>query len=214
MDGIIPRLDTQHPHPSLNPLVTSDVFASHVKAFNLDLEGFKSKLRCDSRNFLRFASHNARSLSSSHSFYVDLLSSTKITAFSVSETWLKSSIPSKQVELAGYTFFRHDRTYKGKKHGGGVGIYVKKGVKSKIILASDKGCEYEYLILELALNGVKIAFGIVYRPPWSSVPRFVDSFDQILTELSSDYARIVISGDYNIDINNFSNASASFLKLI
>ena len=193
---------------------STDLLASHVKTFNLDLDGFKSKLQSNSRNFLRFASHNARSLSSSHSFYVDLLTSIKLTAFSVSETWLKSSIPSKQVELPGFSFFRHDRTYRGKKHGGGVGIYVQKGVKSKILLASEKGCEFEYLFLELAFNGVKVVFGVVYRPPWSSVPVFVESFDRILTELSSSYARVIISGDFNIDLNIMSPMSSSLLSSI
>ena len=90
---------------------------------------------------------------------------------------------------------------------------LKKELNPKSYLRLIKG-EYEYLFLELTFNGIKIAFGVVYRPPWSSVPGFVDNFDQILTELSSSYARIVISGDYNIDINSFSSASTNFLTTI
>ena len=214
MDCFTPSVDSVQSHSSTSPTVSSNLPARTIKSFNLDLDGFKDKLRNDSRNFIRFASHNARSLPSSHSFYVDLFSSAKITAFSVTETWLKPTIPSKQVEIAGFRLFRNDRVGGKKKHGGGVGIYVKTGIKAKVILSSTKGSDFEYLFLELTFSGVNLIFGVVYRPPWSSFHDFTESFGQILTDLSSSYSRIIISGDFNVNINDVSSSSSALLSLI
>ena len=192
----------------------SNLTASNVKTSSLNLTGLEIKLRKKSRNYLSFASHNARSLPSSHSFYVSLFNSSKLTAFSVSETWLKSTIPSKQVELPGFKLFRNDRKCGKKKRGGGVGIYVSAKVRAKTVLMSDEVSDIEYLFLEFMFNGDKITFGVIYRPPWTSTKSFVDAFDSILTELGSKYSKIIVTGDFNIDLNIDTPASLSFLTAI
>ena len=188
--------------------------ASHVKTNSLNLEEFENILHKKSRNYLSFASHNARSLPSSHSFYVSLLNSSQLTAFSVTETWLKPTIPSKQVEIAGFKLYRNDRKCEKKKRGGGVGIYVRSKVRAKTVLLSSDKSDVEYLFLEFLFNGVDIIFGVVYRPPWTSTNSFIVTFDSIVNELSSKYSRIIITGDFNIDINIDSSATLSFLSAI
>ena len=190
------------------------LLAHHVETLSLDLEEFQTKLQKQSRNYLSFASHNARSLPSSHSLYVSLLHLSQLTAFSVTETWLKSTTPSKQVELAGYKLFRNDRKCGKKKRGGGVGIYVRSKVRTKTVLMSNEKNDIEFLFLELMFNGGGVIFGVIYRPPWSSITSFIETFDSILDELASKYSRVIITGDFNIDVNIDSSATSSFLTAI
>jgi hypothetical protein len=56
----------------------------------------------------------------------------------VNETFLRDSDSSRAVSIKGYKFIRNDRTVRGRTDvaGGGVGIYVRKGIKSKEIVGS------------------------------------------------------------------------------
>ena len=79
---------------------------------------------------------------------------------------------------------------------------------------SSEVSDIEYIFLEFMFNGDRIAFGVIYRPPWTTTKSFIDAFDSILTELCSKYSKIILTGDFNIDVNNETPAALSFLTAI
>ncbi|CAH1999467.1 unnamed protein product [Acanthoscelides obtectus] len=67
-----------------------------------------------------FGHLNVRSILSSFSDFVDILTEQEYDFFAVTETWLTSSIPTGVVKVPEYNFYRCDRGRRG-----GIGIYIK-----------------------------------------------------------------------------------------
>ena len=124
-------------------------------------------------------------------------------AIAVSETWLNPSIHSSEVEIPGYTLYRNDRVG---KRGGGVGIYIRSDLQSKIISNSNPNyCRKpEYLLAEIVLEKKKILLGVVYRPP--KIGRLND-IDEVIASTRHKYDHIIITGDFNANLNANNNDS-------
>ena len=60
----------------------------------------------------------------------ELISDNKVDVLAISETWLNSSISNAEVEIQGYKIHRLDRK---RKRGGGVCIYIRNNLKSKVL---------------------------------------------------------------------------------
>ena len=127
----------------------------------------------------------------------------------ISESFLKPSISSNFVALPGYNLFRNDRLNKAC---GGVAIYVKDGIKTKVLITSKQ--EYcsrpEFMLLELSLSSTdKLLVGICYRPP--KIGHFTD-FENALLSLMPCYNRILVMGDMNTDLN-MTNRNFDYFQL-
>lgn len=80
--------------------------------------------------------------------------------FGVNKTWLDESVTSAELTMDGYDIVRKDRN----RHGGGVCVYVyvRQAITYNILFAKkDNPVENVWL----NLNGAKLCFGCVYRPP-------------------------------------------------
>ena len=117
----------------------------------------------------------------------------------LSETWLKASLPSKHYDLPNYNLFRHDRIG---KIGGGVAMYVRDDIDSKVILKSSEPSGIEFMFMELTVAHKKCVVGVVYWPP-----KVGNIFELVepLAFLSSRYEHIVIMGDFNINLFNIND---------
>lgn len=87
-----------------------------------------------------------------------MVSDNRCDVLCISETWLNEDISDQNISLNGYTFLRNDRVG---ARGGGVGIYYKSYLKSKIVLKSF-GSSVEYLFIELNDLSQKCLVGCVY----------------------------------------------------
>lgn len=140
-----------------------------------------------------------------------IFNDTPLNILAVSETWLNCSIPDELINLSGFSVFRNDRARKDKKTGGGVAIFVKKGLRAKIIAKSRKNSVTEFLFIEVQNNEQhKISFGVVYNPPTKN--KF-EMLEKTLTTLSQTYSDITVLGDFNLNPNNLDPSSTSLKSI-
>jgi exonuclease III len=132
-----------------------------------------------------------------------------VDVIGVNETFLVEAIHSDAVEIQGYVFLRNDRTVLGRPNtqGGGVGIYLKSGLKYRI-LAKSKEIGLEFIFVEIIVNSKKLLIASIYRPPSSSIvyqnlasgDYGLQSLEDILSELLPLYNEIFLFGDFNINL--------------
>lgn len=114
----------------------------------------------------------------------------KLDIIVVSETWFKSYRSNASVKIDNYEIIRNDRYA---KRGGGVAIYLRKGLNYKVV-ASSQGISSEYLFIEIIFPDSKILLGAYYKAP--NVDE-VDVFESVVSELATSYDDVIILGDFN-----------------
>lgn len=136
---------------------------------------------------------NAQSLHCKIDEFRYVFENSNIDVICVSETWFRYNTTDNVYELQGYRLFRADRI----KHAGGVAIYVKNGIKCKVIKKSECGDETEHIFLEISNGLEKILLGNIYRPNrYINIAPLISS----LSTLTLNYSNILISGDFNSNI--------------
>ncbi|XP_058816415.1 uncharacterized protein LOC131679696 [Topomyia yanbarensis] len=114
-----------------------------------------------------------------------------------------------QTDLPGYNFVRHSLPSKrgrGAKTCGGVGLYIRKGIKVTTILKSafDPNLpianRVEYLAVRAKLNDLSICIVVLYNPTASN-QQFAQCYERLLLDLQ-DFTpdRLFIVGDFNINV--------------
>jgi hypothetical protein len=132
-----------------------------------------------------------------------------VDVIGVNETFLNDAISSDAVEIQGYVLLRNDRTVFGRPQtqGGGVGIYLKSGIKYRV-LAKSKEIGIEFLFAEIIINTRKILIASIYRPPNSSIvyqllspcDYGLQSLEDAFSELIPIYNEVFLFGDFNINL--------------
>lgn len=116
----------------------------------------------------------------------------------ISETWLKSNISSKAVELPGFRLFRSDRK---RKRGGGVAIYVSLKLNARVVASSasfsPEQFKTNYLFIEVVFPSTSVLFGVIYKPPATNdlVP-----ISNMLHDIVPEYDDVIIMGDFNENV--------------
>lgn len=149
------------------------------------------------RNYIKIAFHNVRSIVKNIDYYRTFFQNSKLAVLGIVESWLKSSITNKFVELDGYKIVRSDRLLDNKKRGGGVAFYLNSKAKYKVLAKSDAGDEIDYLFVKLVHS--KLVCGIVYRPPDVRVSK-LNSIFELALEISATESHFVLMGDFNINL--------------
>jgi hypothetical protein len=113
------------------------------------------------------------------------------------------------VSIKGYKFIRNDRSVRGRTGvaGGGVGLYVRKGISFKEVAKSSEA-GIEYLFVEMRLSDRMILVGSIYRPPNSSTVYLaqgsgdfgLNELEEICSDLLPRYNDVILLGDFNIDL--------------
>ena len=87
---------------------------------------------------------------------------------------------------------------------GGLITFIKTNFKVNKLDIFDNSDFFEAQFFELEINdNEKIAIGNVWRSPYdysSSVKNFIDEFKPLLNLLNDKYSKIIISGDFNINL--------------
>ena len=124
-----------------------------------------------------------------------IVQNTAVHAIAVSETWFSEKTNNNLVAINDFSLFRHDRL---NKRGGGVAIYLRNGIKARIIGKSNANAKVEFLFLEIDnRSGTKLCFGVVYNPPANPLST---PLKNILSSVASEYANVIVVGDFNLNL--------------
>jgi Reverse transcriptase (RNA-dependent DNA polymerase) len=136
----------------------------------------------------------------------ELFVNVDLQLIAVSETWFKTKHTNRHVELSGYRVIRADRG--GGRRGGGVALYLREGLRYKVIARSTSSSVVDYLFIELRLP-YPLLVCVVYNPP------NINGFSIYGTELEhliSQYTDILLLGDFNHDVMRSENRVTKFLE--
>ncbi|KXJ76100.1 hypothetical protein RP20_CCG010352 [Aedes albopictus] len=138
-----------------------------------------------------------------------LLDNSQYHFFAVTETKLKSSAPVGPVRIPAYNFIKHSLPAgrgRGTKSCGGVGIYVKKGLKATPVIRSTHdvslpiAARVEYLVIQVKVNDLNLGVCVLYNPSCSN-QHFSQCYEKVLIEmLDFGFDRMYVVGDFNINV--------------
>lgn len=149
---------------------------------------------CNASNGLNVCHLNVGSIRSKYTVLLQMLNSSKLDIIMISESWLSEGITSQLVCFNGFKIFRNDRCSRG----GGVCIYVREHIPTKVIYSSTK--LLEFLCVEIN-NGVeKCLLVVVYCPPCLFKEENLNEIEETLFRLNSKYSDVLIAGDFNVNL--------------
>ncbi|XP_075149680.1 uncharacterized protein LOC142223709 [Haematobia irritans] len=150
---------------------------------------------------------NAQSLNNKFDEFKYIFISSGVDLICVSETWFHSNLQDGIYNLPGYKLFRADR----ETFAGGSCIYVRNGLKCRVIKKSAVGDAMEYIFLEMYMSGKhKVLIGNVYRPN-NRIP--ITEVVSVVNDISVPFSDIIISGDFNCNLFNDNTLSEAFQVL-
>ena len=161
------------------------------------------------RDFLLVGHLNARSVCK-HFYEIErILRECKFDVVGVSETFLKIHSPKNLCTIAGFKFFRNDRSNAA---GGGVGIFIREELNPKLINLPQKLAQPEMIFVEVQTKSAKVAVGTIYKPP--KIPYGVFAkIQENLAYISTKYCHTIISGDFNTNLLEADSLPAKFFQL-
>lgn len=151
---------------------------------------------CSFYNGLNICHINAGSLRSKYTILRQMFSNSRMDVVMVSESWLNSNVTTNLVAIPGFNLLRNDRK---DRMGGGVCMYVKENICSKTIYSSSLS-PIEFLCVEAKNESEKYLLVTVYSPPCKFKEENIKELEDTLIRLSTVFSRILIGGDFNVNI--------------
>jgi Reverse transcriptase (RNA-dependent DNA polymerase) len=136
----------------------------------------------------------------------ELFNGVNLQMIAVSETWYKTRHTNRQVNINGFRVVRADRG--GGRRGGGVALYLKDGMRYKVVARSTPTSVVDYLFIELRLP-YPLLVCVIYNPP------NINGFSVYGTELEpliSQYSDVLVLGDFNHDVLKSESRIRTFLE--
>nr|CAH7767511.1 unnamed protein product [Callosobruchus chinensis] len=114
------------------------------------------------------------------------------------------------VKVNGYRIVRKDRQGRG----GGVAMYVKENIRYEIFNAET--LTFKILALSFKLNGLKFMAAVIYKPPgFGNMDSFFSEFDETVAMMHLKCDRLILTGDFNINMLKIDNTHVtSFLNIL
>ena len=114
----------------------------------------------------------------------------------ITETKLDETYPISQFHIDGYSMpYRLDRN----RNGGGVIIYVREDIPSKILRKHFFPNDIEEIFVEISFRKSKWLLCGTYHPPLQSDQHYFDNIDKVL-DVYCQYEKIMLVGDFNAQI--------------
>ena len=156
----------------------------------------------NTKSNIRIAHLNIRSLKSREHFILlkESVVSNSFDIFTISETWLDSSVNNESIHIPGYTLHRQDRG--PHKPGGGLCVYIKENYKVSSMenVSSVSDNNFQQLWLKVQSRCYKsFVICTVYRPP-STPLNFMDDLANSLIESLLLGVDVIILGDLNCNL--------------
>ena len=121
----------------------------------------------------------------------------KVDLLMISETKLYSSFPNAQFYMkSNWKPYRLDRNGKG----GGIILYVREDVTSKLINSSCTNHDKEYLLVELNLRKQKWLIICNYNPHKTRIKGYLECISKEIDSHSSKYDNFLLLGDFNSEL--------------
>lgn len=114
----------------------------------------------------------------------------------LSETHVTKDFTKNEIKIEGYNSIC---SYSKSAHTGGTLIYVKKGLKYKMIKNMDDNMNMWLTGIEIKVENEKCFIYSIYHSPSSSHAEFLDKLDELFETIQLD-GIIVMVGDFNIDM--------------
>ena len=148
---------------------------------------------------------NIRSISKDKTLTVnELIRDNGLSAIFLTETWLNENGSAALIEASppNYSFFQSIRTA---KLGGGTATIASNTLNCKKISFDDfPSFEYHAIVMK---SQPPVLIVTVYRPP-KARSTFLDDFSEFLAIIHPNYDNILITGDFNIHVDNKENLRA------
>ena len=162
---------------------------------------------------VKLALQNARSLKNKPFVMNDFICTHNLDFLLLTETWLEKSTSCITLIEATPPHFNFISTERQNKQGGGIAIIYKALFQCQKTALGDFA-SFEYLSAVLKCSS-DILLLTIYRPPRLSAPLFLEEFGELLSNVCVEYESVIISGDFNLHVDNLENAYAKeFLSLI
>lgn len=150
---------------------------------------------------IKIAHLNIRSLKSREHFLLlqHTMEEHDFDIFTISETWLDSSVDSQVMRIPGFAFFHHDR---GEHKSGGLAVYIKDTFRATLLkdVSGISDENFPQLWIKVQVRHCKsIHICTVYRPPCTALT-FSDSMSSSLLDMLLLGNDIIILGDLNCNI--------------
>ena len=209
------RLDNQQCNSMANSLNSSNPLNIPVDTFNIRDDLHNQKQQRSLNQQLNFCLFNSRSVRNKILSVKDYTVDHDIDIFALTETWLEPGDSDRLLieELipSGYRFLHNPRSI---GRGGGVGMLFKNSlrVKQEETIVTDS-FEYMQIICNTSTKSFRII--VIYRPPNGSFANFCLDFSGLLERLSTFGSLLLITGDFNIHLDQPEVPSASkFQRLL
>ena len=179
----------------------SDLSSSELDSGLESADNILRKIRIKNINRVMIGTLNINSLASKFDQLREVIGD-HLDILTIQETKLDSSFPPGQFVIDGYSEpYRLDRD----RNGGGVMIYVREDIPSKLLNKHNFTKPIEGLFIEINLRKTKLLFFGSYRSdnPVLGVAT-ADYFDQICLALDtySNYDKYLLAGDFNTEETN------------
>ncbi len=150
---------------------------------------------------LKFALLNVRSLINKTFIINDFITSHRLNCILLTETWLDAT-GSKELTEASPPNFSFLHCYRENTRGGGVAAIFSDHLSGKnVFFGSYSTFEYISFVLRSAYPCLALT---VYRPPRLR-NGFIEEFAELLSNISVEYASVLISGDLNIHMDDITD---------
>jgi hypothetical protein len=133
----------------------------------------------------------------------------KIDIFTISETWLNSTVTNSEIATEDYKIYRLDRLH---KIGGGVCAYIKKNLKASVLKELSQTSESSFNQLWINIQSKKnrsITICVTYRPPDCALNLTIFSDTDVKTQLKTFKNALHSTLDLHAPVKTFKVRSRS-----
>ena len=168
------------------------------------------KFKCGLLNArsVRQKSHHA----SRSSEIFELIVDNNIDVLCITESWIKDNSTDSQIlrEITPPGFKVHSQP-RGNKRGGGLAIIYRDTLRMTVNTNGQQE-SFECLKCNINVGNATISICIVYRPPNPSLyNKFLEEFTDLIGELQTSPGVPLVMGDFNVHVDDQSNANATKL---
>ena len=163
---------------------------------------FKTKLkdiRITNFNCIVISHININSIRNKFEFLADAVMG-NLDILKVTETKLDESFPTSQFIIPSFISpYRFDRT----KDGGGILVYIREDIPSKLLNISYIASDIECLGIEVNVRKVRWLVTCSNNPHKNNISNHLESLSKVLNRNLSQYERFLCIGDFNSEITGF-----------
>jgi len=128
----------------------------------------------------------------------------EFTIIGICETWANESVNDAELHIDGYTLFRKDRVSESQCRGGGVALYIKDTLRSRLSDKLNTSNFGESIWCTIDLADTSLLVGVCYRSTSSSE----DNNDKLIELLhtaveESESSQLLLMGDFNYPEINY-----------